>query len=202
MEAAEATRLAYEREAVRWDRQRDRSLFEKPWLDRFLGAAPPGAGILDLGCGGGEPIAAYLLGRGRRVTGVDFSGPLLALARARHPEAEWIEADIRDLRLGRAFGGVVSWDGFFHLTRDEQRAALPRIADHLAPGGALLLTVGPEAGEATGRVGGAKVAHASLAEAEYRDILAAAGVEVTAFERNDPNCGGHSVLLARRPPET
>ena len=32
---------------------------------------------------------------------------------------------MRTLDLGRRFGGIVAWDSFFHLTRDEQRAVVP-----------------------------------------------------------------------------
>lgn len=201
-EWAEATRRVYERVAAGWDRGRDRSLFEKAWLDRLLAATPPGAPILDLGCGGGEPVAAYLIAAGRPVVGVDFARPMLALARRRFPAAEWVEADMRDLDLGRRFGGVVSWGGFLHLSGDEQRAALPRIAAHIDEGGALLLTVGPGEGETEGRVEGEPVPHASLAPDEYAAILDAAGMAVEAFVPNDPDCRGHSLLLAVRPPAT
>ena len=47
----------YDRHADAWDRQRSRSLMERGWLDRFVGAMPPGDHVLDLGCGMGEPIA-------------------------------------------------------------------------------------------------------------------------------------------------
>ena len=75
---------------------------------------------------------------------------------------------------------------------------VPRFAAHLAPGGALLFTAGPEAGEAMGTVEGAAVYHASLAPAEYAARLEAAGLDVRAFVAEDPDCGGHSVWLARR----
>ena len=46
---------------------------------------------------------------------------------------------MRSLDLGRRFGGIVAWDSFFHLTADEQRALIPRLAGHLAPGRRLAL---------------------------------------------------------------
>jgi ubiquinone/menaquinone biosynthesis C-methylase UbiE len=74
-------------------------LFERGWLERFLALAPEGA-VLDVGCGTGEPISAYLATARRRVTGVDFSEAMLAIARARLPSQEWIAADMRGLALG------------------------------------------------------------------------------------------------------
>jgi len=193
-------RAVYRAAAEGWDRQRPRVFFERGWIDRWLSHVPQGAPVLDLGCGAGEPIAAHLVARGHPVTGVDFAPEMLAIARARMPGQSWIEADMRSLALGTRFGGIVGWDSFFHLTRAEQRATIPRLADHLEPGGALLLTVGPREGEAWGTVAGRPVSHASLSPEGYRAALAAAGLERLAFVPEDPGCDAHSVLLARRPP--
>jgi SAM-dependent methyltransferase len=194
----QATRGIYERQAAVWDATRVRTLLERRWIDRALDLVPSGAPVLDLGCGSGEPIAAYLISRGHPVCGVDFAAPMLALARARFPQQDWVLADMRRLDLDRRFGAIIGWDSFFHLTGDDQRATIPRLAAHLVPGGALLLTVGPDEGEALGDVGGETLYHASLAPAEYEERLGAVAVEVVDFVANDPNCAGHSVLLGRK----
>jgi hypothetical protein len=93
---------------------------------------------------------------------------------------------------------VIAWDSFFHLTADEQRTVLPTLARHVAPGGGLLVTVGPGAGEAIGSVGGEPVHHASLALGEYEDLLRLADTRVVDFTASDPTCAGHSVLFAKR----
>jgi SAM-dependent methyltransferase len=195
---AEDLRAVYEAEAARFDRDRNRSLIERKWLDPFLALIPAGAPVLDIGCGAGEPIARHLIERGHPVTGVDFAAAMLAIARARFPEEEWLQADMRALDLGARFGGIVAWDSFFHLTRGEQRAVVPRFARHLLPGGALLFTSGPADAEATGAVGGRPVHHASLSPAAYAALLEANGLAVRAFLAEDADCAGHSVWLARR----
>jgi SAM-dependent methyltransferase len=195
---AEATRDVYERQAARFDAERSRRLTEKAWLDRFLEGLPEGARILDLGCGTGEPIAAYVAGRGFRVTGVDVAAAMLAIARQRSPQSDWRQADMRSLALPERFHGILGWDSFFHLTPEAQRATLPRLARHLLPGGVLLLTVGPAAGTATGRVGDEPVYHASLDPADYAARLGSLGLRVTHFVAEDPACGGRTVLLARQ----
>lgn len=190
----------YERHAQAWDAARGRSLAEKPWLDRFTALLPPGAAVLDMGCGAGEPIAAHLLAQGFRVCGVDASPTLIGLCRARFPDAEWHVADMRALRLGRRFDGVIAWDSFFHLAYDDQRRMLGVFAEHAAPGAALLFTSGPAHGEAVGAFQGEPLYHASLDADEYRSLLAAHGFEVVMHVVEDPDCGGHTIWLARRGP--
>ena len=194
---AAATQDVYDRNAARFDAERPKGLHERAWLDRFLGHVPAGGSLLDAGCGAGEPIASYMAGRGYRVTGLDACAAMLALARPRMPDGDWRLADMRGLDLPERFHGIIGWDSFFHLTRDEQRELLPRFAVHLLPAGVLMLTVGPEDGEVEGRVGEDRVYHASLSPAEYESILSSNGMEVIDFVAEDPDCDHHTILLAR-----
>lgn len=195
----EAVRAVYVRQARTWDLQRGRFGIEDAWLIRLTHRLPPGSSVLDLGCGAGDPVANWLVARRFDVTGVDFAPPMLALARARLPQARFVQGDMRALRLGQTFDAILSWDAFFHLSPQAQRQTMPRIADHLAPGGRLLLTIGPQAGTATGHVGGEPVYHASLAPGEYRQILLEAGTPVDRIALNDRTSDFHSVLMARKP---
>jgi ubiquinone/menaquinone biosynthesis C-methylase UbiE len=193
----DAIRGVYRRNAAAFDTRRTRILFERAWLERFLALAPPGAPALSLGCGAGEPVERFLIEAGRPLVGVDFSPEMLALARGRFPRQAWIEADMRDLDLGRRFGGVLAWDSFFHLTASDQRAMFAVFARHLEPGGALLFTCGPGAGEAVGAVEADPVYHASLSPAEYAALMEAHGILPRRFTAEDPDCGGRSVWLGR-----
>jgi len=158
---------------------------------------PPGRAVLDLGCGSGEPIAAWLVGQGFAVTGVDTSPTLIGLCRRRLPDQAWHVADMRAAALARTFDGVIAWDSFFHLTRDDQRGMFPLFRAHAAPGAPLLFTTGPSHGEAIGSFGGEALYHASLDGAEYRALLAANRFDVMDHRIEDPACGGHTVWLAR-----
>lgn len=191
------TRAVYERHAARFDAERPKRLHEKAWLDRFAALLPSGGRILDLGCGAGDPIAAYFGAAGFAVTGVDFAEAMLEIARARYAGGDWRHGDMRTLELPERFDGIIGWDSFFHLTPDEQRETLRRIALHLAPGGALLLTVGPVAGEVVGHVGGDEVYHSSLDPEEYTAILAGHGIAIVRFVPEDPTCDLHTLLLAQ-----
>ena len=188
----------YEDNAAAWDRQRGRDLFEAPWLERFAGRLAPGASVLDLGCGMGEPIARWLIDRGFAVTGVDSSVSLIALCRERFPQCEWIAADMRALALGRRFDGLIAWHSLFHLSRDDQRAMFPRFAAHGAAGAALIFTSGFADGESIGAWQGEPLFHASLAPDEYEALLAANHFAVVERRLRDRECGDATVWLARK----
>ena len=196
-ELAAKTQEIYERNADRFDAERPKSLHERGWIERFLEAQTPDGRVLDLGCGTGDPIAAYIAGRGFRVTGIDAAPAMLAIARLKAPAGDWRLADMRTLDLPERLGGIIGWDSFFHLTQDEQRAVLPRLVRHLTEPGVLLLTVGPDRGEVDGRVGDDRVYHASLSPDEYRSILESVRLRIVVFVAEDPTCDFHTVLLAR-----
>ena len=193
---ADAVIATYEAVADAYARGRDRTLYERRWLDRALSFAA-GRRVLDLGCGCGRPIAAYLADRRCTVTGVDAAPSMLALFRAALPRAEAIEADMRGLELGRTFDLILAWNSLFHLDIEDQQAMFATFAAHAHDRTVLMFTSGPDAGEAVGEVGGQPIYHASLAPWEYRNLLAEHGFEEIAFVPEDPDCHQHSVWLAR-----
>ncbi len=190
----------YRRTASAFDRARSRTLFEAPWLDRFLALLPKNPRVLDIGCGSGEPIAAYLIAQGARVTGIDAAEPMVALCKRRFPDHEWIVADMRTFDLARKFDGVIAWHSVFHLTPGDQRQMFPRYAKHLSHGGALMFTSGPEHGEILGEWEGEPLYSASLAPDEYCALLADNGFTIVAQRLNDESCGGATVWLAQMIP--
>ncbi|MEL6647760.1 MAG: class I SAM-dependent methyltransferase [Pseudomonadota bacterium] len=195
---AEAIISLYQRHAIAFAATRDASLIERPWLACFLSHLPDGAQVLDLGCGFGQPIARHLLDQGCSVTGVDSSGPMIAMARQDLPKGEWHEADMRGLDLNRRFHGVLAWNSSFHLTGDDQRALFDVFARHTRPGGVLMFTTGLGAGEALGRFESEPLYHASLDPGEYRDLLRAHGfAPIEASQIRDPDAN-RLVWLARR----
>lgn len=188
----------YEENAQAWDRQRGRDLHEKSWLDRFLALMPEQPEILDIGCGMGEPVAAYLIGRRARLTGVDSSPSLVALARSRFPEHEWVVGDMRALDLGRQYDGLIAWHSFFHLSPEDQEPMFARFAAHARPGAALMFTSGWGRGTAIGAWQSEPLYHGSLDSEEYRALLEENGFAVVEHRVQDPECGHSTIWLARK----
>ena len=201
MASEEADRIIdlYQRKAADWIESRARTrLIEKTWLDRFQALLPPSGVVLDLGCGAAVPMAAYLIGLGHPVTGIDSSPSMIDACEKRFPAEEWIVADMRRLALQRQFCGILAWDSFFHLDFDDQRLMFPVFRAHAAPNAALMFTSGPAHGEAIGEFGGEPLYHASLDTAEYRSLFDRNGFRVVAHVVEDPDCGGHTIWLAQR----
>ncbi|WP_281981920.1 class I SAM-dependent methyltransferase [Thalassorhabdomicrobium marinisediminis] len=190
----------YDRVVLDFYAQRDRSLFEKPMLDRMLGVTPRNMSprrLLDLGCGTGAPIATYLAERGLAVTGVDGAAGMVELFARTLPRETAVHADMRGLDLAQTFDAILAWNSFFHLSPDDQRSMFEVFRRHAAPNAALMFTTGTSAGEVWGEAAGAEVYHSSLDPAEYRDLLAQHDFKLIDHRPEDPSCHGHTIWLAR-----
>jgi SAM-dependent methyltransferase len=114
---------------------------EADLVDVLLGRSPEGvraARVLDAGCGTGR-VAIELARRGLDTVGVDRDPDLLAAARAKAPDLEWVEADL--VALGTVVApssvDVVVLAGNVLLFTDEgsEDRVVEAVATALRPGG-------------------------------------------------------------------
>jgi SAM-dependent methyltransferase len=186
----------YDRRSADWvaDRGRDLTEADQIWLDRFTVDLKSGDAVLDVGCGSGRPMAAALLERGFRVTGVDSSANLVAHAAADLPGGRFVQADMRTLELGETFAGVLAWHSLFHLSAADQRIALPRLLAHAAQRATILFSSGPHEDFVVGAWRGEPLYHGSLGPDEYQTLLTSQGFVVESGVWADNG----SAWLARR----
>ncbi|MEU7723547.1 class I SAM-dependent DNA methyltransferase [Streptomyces tibetensis] len=96
--------------------------------------------LLDVACGTGQHLR-HLAGLFDHVEGVELSPDMLALAARRNPGVPLHQGDMRTFGLGRRFDAVVCMFSSIGHLRDtgELDATLERFAQHLAPGGVILV---------------------------------------------------------------
>lgn len=101
-----------------------------------------GRRLLDVACGTGKSFLP-LRERGYTVTGCDLSPEMLALARAKAPEADLFEADVRVLGEIGSFDLITCIDDVanYLIGDGDLEAALASLAANLAPDGVLVFDV-------------------------------------------------------------
>lgn len=98
---------------------------------------PDGGSVLHLGCGGGS--IDYQLKQWFRITGVDSSESMLAYARRVNPDVEYVQGDMRSVRLERTFDAVLVHDAIAYMTTITELENVYRTAAaHLAVGGVMV----------------------------------------------------------------
>jgi 2-polyprenyl-3-methyl-5-hydroxy-6-metoxy-1,4-benzoquinol methylase len=129
---------------------------------------PPGARILDAGCGTGR-IAAELHRRGHHAVGVDVDPVLLEACRQDHPGPVWLQSDLAELNLGpmgeaEPFdAAVMAGNVLTFVAAGTEPTVLSRVAAHLVPAGRLVVGFGLDRGYAL---------------ADFDEHCAAAGLEL------------------------
>lgn len=111
------------------------------WL---LERLPESARVLDIGSGTGRPVAEELTAAGHRVLGVDVSATMVEIARAQVPDADFVQADIREWDSAPgSWDAVCAFFPFLQMTRSEVAAVVDGIGRWLKPGGLLAMVTVP-----------------------------------------------------------
>ena len=104
---------------------------------------PVSGKMLDLGCGGGEPVTGYFARKGFVVTGVDISDEMIRIAHEQIPQGTFIRADMTDIHFAPAsFDLIVSTFAIIHVPQKEQDLLLKNIRAWLKQSGIAYLVLG------------------------------------------------------------
>lgn len=131
---------------------------------------------LDVGCGSSGRFIDLLLSKGFQVEGVDISSEMLQLAKLRHPDVTFHQADICHWTLPHSYDFISAWDSIWHVPLAAQPAVLQKLCAGLSPGGVLLFTTGgvDHPGEQVNSAMGVPMYHAAPGITETLQILTAA----------------------------
>ncbi|MFM9368504.1 class I SAM-dependent methyltransferase [Streptomyces sp. Da 82-17] len=111
---------------------------------------PPGARVLDAGCGTGR-VMIRLAELGYDCVGADLDASMLAVARRQAPELPWIQADLATLSPDELPGGadfdlvVAAGNIFPLLATGTEPTVVARLTAALRPGGLLVAGFGLDA---------------------------------------------------------
>ena len=113
----------------------------KAWADAFR----PGATVLDLGAGPGEPSTRILQEAGLTTYAVDASPTMVAAFRERFPGVPIEQNTVEASELfNRTFDGVLAWGLLFLLKPAAQALVIAKVAGALNPEGRFLFTATKE----------------------------------------------------------
>jgi len=167
----------YEAVAREFMAQRERSGIGVATIRAWARTLPPGATVLDLGCGHGLPVSATLIGLGLEVYGVDSSPSLVNAYRKRFPDVQVACESVEESRFfNRNFDAVIAIGLLFLLPADAQSRLIDRVARVLPSGGRFLFTAPAETCRWTDVLTGHP--SLSLGTAAYGALLATAGLVV------------------------
>lgn len=144
--------------------------------------------VLDAGCGTGR-VGRELARRGVQVTGVDLDEEMLATARRKSPEVEWLLGDLSTIQLDGHFDAIVmAGNVMIFLTPGTEGAVVHNLARQLNPDGVI--------------IAGFQLMRGQLNIEGYDELCAAAGLSLaerwSTWERGAWIAGGDYAVSVHR----
>ncbi|MEL6206974.1 MAG: methyltransferase domain-containing protein [Pseudomonadota bacterium] len=188
----------YDAEAARYAEQLSRPA-PSDRLRAFMAALPPGARVLDLGCGPGSAAAA-MQASGFSVDALDASAGMVRVAKERFGVSVR-HATFADVDTGAGYAGIWANFSLLHAPRADMPEHLARLYCALAPGGRLHIGLKTGAGEARDSLGRL---YTFYAPGEIEGLIRAAGFEILSRDEGegrgfDGTLSPWIVLAAHRP---
>ncbi|RXJ66775.1 SAM-dependent methyltransferase [Halarcobacter ebronensis] len=119
---------------------------------------------LDIGCGCTGRFIQLLINEGFIPTGLDVSDKMLNIAQKKHPNVQFIQADICQYKFSKKYDFITAWDSIWHIPLSEQKNVLYKIIEGLNVGGVFIFSFGgtSKEGSHTDNFMGPEVYYSSL----------------------------------------
>lgn len=155
---------------------------------KWARSLPPGATVLDIGCGTGNPISMTLKEEGLTVYGIDASPSMVHIFKQNFPDSPVAcEAAEDSSFFNRQFDAIVAWGLLFLLPEETQQVLIQKLANALSVGGKLLFTAPSQSMKWEDAI--TEIESVSLGAEKYRALLAASGLLLV--EEFDDEGGNH-----------
>lgn len=131
----------YNRIAEDWYRDHQSDDWWVEGTEKFISLLNRGDTVLDVGCGAGTK-SMYLLKNGLKVTGIDFSENMIAIAKREVPGALFHVLDLTEIdTLKGNFEGIFMQAVLLHIPKNEASACIAKITKKLKSNGYFYLAV-------------------------------------------------------------
>lgn len=97
---------------------------------------------IDVGCGGGGRFIDLLQSHHFVVEGLDISSEMIAIAKKKHPDVLFYQADICDWEFPKKYDFISAWDSIWHVPLHQQADLLKKLCEGLNSNGVLIFTAG------------------------------------------------------------
>lgn len=189
-------RNSYNRICEQWHDFRRKTIINQCAAD-FIKYLKPNSNILDIGCGTGYPIAAYLSEQGFKVTGIDISERMIEKAKElKLINATFFIKDILEFETAEKYDGVIAFDSLWYISHDKQAEIYRIVSSLMNVGGYFLFTHGKNNGTIMGKMFGEEFCYSALDAEDVFKILAKNGFGViSAVEDYEEETTGDRELL-------
>lgn len=164
-----------------------------PSVRQWARSLAPNATVLDVGCGGGDPISKALVEEGLSVYGIDASPSMVQVFQQNFPDSPVACEAVEDSAFfNRQFDAIIAWGLVFLLPEETQELVIQKMANALYAGGKLLFTAPARQMQWEDAI--TEIESRSLGADRYRALLTAAGLSlIEEFEDEGGNHYYHAV---------
>ncbi len=188
----------YNRIAEWWtDTQMKKPEYGMEYIQKAMGYARKKSKFLDIGCGGTGRVIDEALKNDFEISGIDVSSEMIKLAKAKHPNVNFINGDFIEWETKDYFDLIIAWDSIFHAPLSLQKEVTMKMCSLLNPGGVLLFTGGSYTGEASGKMEGVLFEYGTIGYRGYLDIIEEMKCKIILMEE-DQYPAGHIVFICQK----
>ena len=131
----------YNRIASDWSKDHQEDTWWVEGTNKFVSLLKSGNLVLDVGCGAGVK-SEYLINKGLKVVGIDFSEKMIEIAKQRMPDNKFLAVDILEpIKIKEQFDGIFAQAVLLHIPKKDIKRVISNLVSILKPKGYLYIAV-------------------------------------------------------------